>query len=85
MEAGFRVGGVLGLLNTVVKVRMDEFLSERLQAFAGGDDLHEDFRTIAVGIEHSLNGGELSGHFAGSEDKGLAFGGGMGVVAHARM
>lgn len=82
METGLGVGGVLGFLDAVVEVGVDEFLGKGFKAFASGDDLHEDFGAIAVGVEHSLNGGELSADFAGAEDECLTFDGWVGVFAH---
>jgi len=52
---------------------MNQFFRERFQAAPSGYDLEENFRTVAVLVDHSLDGVELADNLAHSDDFGAAF------------
>jgi hypothetical protein len=47
---------------------MNQFFRERFQAAPGGDDLEEDFRTVAVLVDHSFDGVKLADDLAHPDD-----------------
>ena len=61
------------LLDAVMDVRMNQLFREGFQAAPGGDDLGEDFRAVAILIQHPLDGAELAGDLAHADDGGAAF------------
>jgi len=47
---------------------MNQFLGERFQTAPGGDDLEEDVHAIAVFVDHSFDGVELTANFANPDN-----------------
>ena len=66
-------GGVVRAFDAVMYMRVDQFFRERFQPAPGGDDLREDFRAVAIFVQHPLDGTELAGDFAHADDGGAAF------------
>ena len=65
-------------------VGMNQFFGQRFQAAAGGDDLRQDFRAVAILVQHPLHGVELADDFADPDNRGAAllFGMVMMVFGH---
>ena len=61
--------GILGAFNAMMRVGMDQFFSQRLQAAPGGDDLHQNLRAVAVFIQHPLHRVELSDDLADADNR----------------
>ena len=47
---------------------MYQFFRERFQTAPGGDDLEEDFHTVAVLVDHSFDRFELTDDLAHADD-----------------
>ena len=74
------------LLDSVMHMGVNQFFGERFQPAPGGDDLREDFRAVAIFVQHPLDGPELAGDLAHANDGGAAFLPGVlmtGFFAHA--
>jgi len=56
------------LRNAMMSMRMNQFLGERFQTAPGGDDLEEDVHAIAVFVDHSFDGVELTANFANPDN-----------------
>ena len=52
----------------MMSVRMDQLFGERFQATPSGDDLEQNFRTVAILVDHSLDGVELADDLAHPDD-----------------
>ncbi len=73
----------LGVLNAVPHVGMNQRFRQRLDGLARGDQLHENFRTVAILFQHPLDGVQLADDAAHPELLGIALTAGMGVRFHA--
>ncbi len=47
---------------------MNQFFRERFQTASGGNDLEKDFHTVAVLVDHSFDGVELTDDLAHPDD-----------------
>ena len=77
---------VLSAFDAMMGVRMNQFFGERFQAATGGDDLREDFRAVAIFVQHPFHRVELADDFAHPDNRGAAllFGMVMMVFGHAQ-
>lgn len=64
--------GILSAFDTMMRVGVDQFFSQRLQAAAGGDDLHQNLRAVAVFIQHPLHRVKLSDDLTDANDRRVA-------------
>ena len=64
----------------MMRVGMNQLFGQRLQPAARGDDLREDFRAVAVLVQHPLHGVELADDFAHPDNRGAALLFGMAVI-----
>lgn len=72
----------MGVLNAVLHVRVDQSFRQRLDGLSRGHQLHEDFRAVAVFLQHPLNGVHLSDDAAHPNLLGIALAPGMSVLFH---
>ena len=62
---------------------MNQRFRQRLDGLAGGNQLHEDFRAVAVFLQHPLDGVHLADDAAHPELLGVSLAAGMSVLFHA--
>jgi hypothetical protein len=67
MTATFRLAR--GILDALVKMRLNHFFAERLERLAGRDDLHEHIRAVFISFDHFFNPLDLSFDFAQADDE----------------
>lgn len=79
--AAFRLR--VGVLDAVLHVRMDQRFRKRLDGFARGHQLHEDFRAVAVFFQHPLNRVHLADDPPHPQFLGVTLAAGMTVLFHA--
>ena len=68
----------------MMRVGMNQLFGQRFQPAPGGDNLREDFRAVAVFVQHPLDRVELTDNFAHPDNRGAAllFGMVMMVFGH---
>ena len=79
--ASFRRG--VGMLNAVLHVGVNQGLGQGLDGLARGHQLHEDFRTVTIFLQHPLNRVHLADNAAHPKFLRVAFAAGMAVLFHA--
>lgn len=52
------------VLDAIVRVRMNELFAQRLDSLSRGNELSENFGTIPVLFDHSIDRGQLAGDLA---------------------
>jgi hypothetical protein len=62
------VFAVARFFDAMVQVGVNELFGKRLNGAAGGDELGQDFRAIAILVEHALDSIQLAGDPAETQD-----------------
>ena len=72
----------VGVFDAMSHVGMNQVFRQRLDGFARGYELHEDFRTVAVLVQHPLNGVHLADNAAHPNFLRVTLAAGMAVRFH---
>lgn len=72
----------VGLLDAMLHVGMNQILRKRLECLSRGDQLHQNFRTVAIRVEHPFDGVQLTDDPAHSELLCVALSERMAVLFH---
>lgn len=75
----------VGVFDAVLHVGVNQGFRQGLDSFARGHQLHEDFRAVAVFLQHPLNRVHLADDATHPEFLGVALTAGMTVLFHANL